>query len=160
MNRNHLRSIAISGRQRHADRACIDRICHHRDDARITVTAKQEFQGLSRMSSSWKPAKNCCSLIATHVSTYRVCVGEFKGSVPLKVFADDTQSQVAVGECESVTGKHVRVEPAAAAAAWRSARRAFRRGRYSRPGALTRDARELPRRARASRHQRRRRTAS
>ncbi len=79
----------------------------------VTVTARQEFQGLQSEFHLETGEK----LLLAHlhkISTYRVCVGEFKGSVPLKVLVDDKQSQVAVGACESVTGKDIRVEPASA----------------------------------------------
>ena len=109
MNRNQFKSVAIG-----ATLIGLTSIASATTETTppITVTAKQEFQGLHHEFE----LENGEKLLLAHrrnVATYRVCVGEFKGSVPLKVFADDTQSQVAVGECESVTGKHVRVEPAA-----------------------------------------------
>ena len=109
MNRNHLKSIAIV-----ATLSGLTSIASATTETPppITVTAKQEFQGL-RHEFELETGEKLLLAHRHKVSTYRVCVGEFKGSVPLKVFADDTQSEVAVGECESVTGKHVRVEPAA-----------------------------------------------
>ena len=79
----------------------------------VTVSAKREFQGLQHEFHLETGEK----LLLAHLhkyTTYRLCVGEFKGSVPLKVLVDDKASQVAVGACETVTGKHIRVEPAAA----------------------------------------------
>jgi hypothetical protein len=112
MNRSHLRSIAIVGVGATLIGLTSIASANTETTSPITVTAKQEVQGLHHEFELETGEK----LLLAHrhkVSTYRVCVGEFKGSVPLKVFADDTQSEVAVGECESVTGKHVRVEPAA-----------------------------------------------
>jgi hypothetical protein len=48
-----------------------------------------------------------------HNATYRFCVNPFAGSVPIKVFADGAESTVDVGSCETVTGNHINVEPAA-----------------------------------------------
>jgi hypothetical protein len=111
MKRNHLKSIAIGAAG--ATLIGLTSIASSATEtmSSVTVTAKHEFQGLHHEFELETGEK----LLLAHrrnVATYRLCVGEFKGSVPLKVFADDTQSQVGVGECESVTGKRVRVEPA------------------------------------------------
>jgi hypothetical protein len=111
MNRSHLKSIAIVAVGATLIGLTSIASATTETTSPISVTAKQEFKGLGHEFELETGEK----LLLAHrhkVSTYRVCVGEFKGSVPLKVFADDTQSEVAVGECESVTGKHVRVEPA------------------------------------------------
>ena len=111
MKRSHLKSIAIGAAGATLVGLASIASADTETMSSVTVTAKQEFQGLQHEFELESGEK----LLLAHrhkVATYRVCVGEFEGSVPLRVFADDSQSQVAVGACESVTGKHIRVEPA------------------------------------------------
>jgi hypothetical protein len=78
----------------------------------ISVTPNQEFQSMRHELKLESGEK----LLLAHrhkLVTYRLCVDAFKGSVPLRVFVDGQQSEVAVASCETVTGKHIRVEPAA-----------------------------------------------
>lgn len=115
MNRNCFKSIAASaiGAALLFGFASVTQAAATETLPSVTVTAKREFQGLQHEFELQTGEK----LLLAHLhktATYRVCVGEFKGSVPLKVFADHKQSEVAVGACESVTGMHIRVEPAAA----------------------------------------------
>lgn len=115
MNRNYFRSICASatGAALLVGFASVTQAATTETLPSVTVTAKQEFQGLQHEFELQSGEK----LLLAHrhkTATYRVCVSEFKGSVPLKVFADHKQSEVAVGTCESVAGKHIRVEPAGA----------------------------------------------
>lgn len=45
-------------------------------------------------------------------ASYRVCVKDVPGVVPLKVIVDGKDSVVGDGTCENVTGKHIDVTPA------------------------------------------------
>jgi len=78
----------------------------------ISVTPKQEFSSMHHEIELESGEK----LLLAHlhkIASYRLCVDDFKGAVPLKVMVDGTQSVVDVASCETVTGKHIRVEPAA-----------------------------------------------
>jgi hypothetical protein len=47
-----------------------------------------------------------------HPVTYRVCVKELPGIVPLKVTVDGKTEEVLDGTCENVIGSHIAVGPA------------------------------------------------
>lgn len=48
-----------------------------------------------------------------HPKTYRICVRDMPGDVPLKVTADDRTVAVPDGACDNVTGSHITIGPAA-----------------------------------------------
>jgi hypothetical protein len=112
MNRSHINSIA-AGAIAAALAALIAPLASATEAMpTITATPKREFSSLQHEFELESGEK----LLLTHrhkIATYRLCVDAFKGSVPLKVFVDGRQSEVAVASCETVTGKHIRVEPAA-----------------------------------------------
>jgi hypothetical protein len=79
----------------------------------VNVTARQEFSSMHHEVELQSREK--LKLAHLHkTATYRVCVDPFEGSVPLRLFVDGQQSLVDVDSCETVTGKHIDVEPAAA----------------------------------------------
>jgi hypothetical protein len=43
---------------------------------------------------------------------YRICVKQNSLSVPVKVTADGVDKTVATGQCDTVSGKHIRIAPA------------------------------------------------
>jgi hypothetical protein len=109
MNRSHVISLAVAA----ALTAGIAPVASATEAMpTITTTSQQEFSSKPHEFELQSGEK----LLLSHrhkIATYRLCVDEFKGSVPLKVFVDGRQSEVAVASCETVTGKHIRVEPAA-----------------------------------------------
>ncbi len=78
----------------------------------VTVTARQEFSSMHHEVELQSGERLQLSHLHKSAS-YRVCVDPFKGSVPLRLFVDGKQSLGDVASCETVTGRHINVEPAA-----------------------------------------------
>jgi hypothetical protein len=82
--------------------------------ANATTTSPAQFnEAIVRVGHSFELGNGDSMLLASHRKpvTYRVCIEDVPGVVPLKLMVDGEAIEVKDGTCTDVVGKHISVKP-------------------------------------------------